>query len=337
VKNKSNYPPEITRRGFLKVMGVLTAMAYLPSCAQTPRSDRWGPVLPTRRLGKTGLDVTIFCVGGGPAAINLPEQESILEAALSGGCRFFETARSYARGESELAFGRFLKQYRNEIFLSSKSRSMDADNLKRELDESLEALKTSYLDIYLMHNMDTIENVNIKLENGVYDAMLKAKEEGKVRHLGFTGHADPAVNNYVMNLNLPELEVMLVPVNVIDPVYNSFITNTLPVAVEKNIGVMAMKPLGGGAMLGHDVSWGKGRGNTRPRVIPELITMQEAQHFVYSMPISTASFGCTSVEEVKENISLAKSFSSMNIEEQADLIKKVTKIAKSGILEHYKT
>lgn len=327
---------EIDRRRFLKMAATLTAMAYLPSCAQKTRSDRWGYVLPERKLGRTGLNVTMFCVGGGPPNINLEKEEAILQAALEGGCRFFETARSYARGESEKIYGKVLEPYRNEVILSSKSRALDAETLTRELNETLEAMRTDHLDIYLMHNIPNLDVRKQKFDNGVWDAMLKAKQEGKVRHLGFSGHANFITNNFMLDMDLPDLEVMLMPVNVVDNVIDSFTINTLPKAVEKNVGVMAMKPLGGGAMLGADITWGNGVGNKRPRIIPDVISMEKAQHFVYSMPISAASFGCTAPEQVVENISCAKSFSGMTTEEQEELINKVTGIAKSNLLEHYK-
>jgi len=328
----------IDRRNFLKIAAGLSAIAYLPSCGQSVKSDKWGTVLPTRKLGKTGLDVTMFALGGGPPNFNYGQEgvESIVEAAFKGGCRFFETARSYSRGVSEQVFGRVLEPYRNEIILSTKSRAMDADTLNRELDLSLEAFKTSYIDIYLMHTVNTIDLINQKFDQGVWDAMVKAKREGKVRHIGFSGCADYIADNYMLDLDLPDLEVMLVPINVIDTLEHSFTLNTLPKAVSKNVGVMAMKPLGGGAMVGGDITWGRGVGNTRPRVIPDIISMEEAQHFVYSMPISLASFGCTSVSQVEESIALAKSFVQMSETKQRELIERVTEIAQNNLLEHYK-
>ena len=137
MKKDSLIRQEINRRDFLKMVAALSAMAYLPSYAQSVKSDKWGTVLPTRKLGKTGLDVTMFALGGGPSNFNIEEEEAILETAFKGGCRFFETARSYSRGESELAYGRFLEPYRNEIILSSKSRALDGETLTRELNQSL--------------------------------------------------------------------------------------------------------------------------------------------------------------------------------------------------------
>ena len=339
MRKDSLFRQEISRREFLKMAAALSAMAYLPtSCAQTVKSDKWGTVLPTRKFGKTGLDVTMFALGGGPPNFNASEEGAILEAAFKGGCRFFETARTYGRGgASELAFGEFLQPYRSEIVLSSKSRALNADDLNRDLDQTLEALRTSYLDVYLLHNVVNVEMCRTKFENGVWDAMVQAKREGKVHHIGFSGHADYATNNYMLDLNLPDLEVMLVPVNVIDAaVGNSFTFNTLPKAAEKNVGVFAMKPLGGGGMTGMDIAWGTGRGAKRPRVIPDLISMEEAQHFVYSMPLAAASFGCTSVSQVEEDIAYANSFRKMSETKQKDLIAKVTNVAQNNLLEHYK-
>jgi predicted aldo/keto reductase-like oxidoreductase len=338
MKKDSLIHQEIDRRKFLKIAAGLSAMAYLPSCGQSVKSDKWGTVLPTRKLGKTGLDVTMFALGGGPPGFNYGGEgaELIVEAAFKGGCRFFETARSYSRGDSERAYSRVLEPYRNEIVLSSKSRGLDADTVTREIDQSLDALKTSYLDLFLLHNVLDMDHINQKFNGGVWDAMVKAKQEGKVRHLGFSGHADYKMNNYMLDMDLPDLEVMLMPINLIDTVQDSFTLNTLPKAVSKNIGVFAMKPLGGGGMLGADITWGIGRGNQRPRVIPDLISMEEAQHFVYSMPLSAASFGCISVSQVEENIAYANSFRQLSEAKQKELIEKVTDIALTNLLEHYK-
>jgi predicted aldo/keto reductase-like oxidoreductase len=183
----------------------------------------------------------------------------------------------------------------------------------------------------------THEYLERKLKGGWWDAILKAKEEGKVKHLGFSGHSNWFVNNEVMERNLPGLEIMLVPVNVIDTVQDSFTLNTLPKAVEKNIGVIAMKPTGGGGMTGMPITWGQGvRGSVRPRVIPDLVSMREAQHFVYSMPVGAASFGCTSIEHVTEDIELALSYKGMSKTEREDLMKRVVDIATNNLLEHYK-
>ena len=241
------------------------------------------------------------------------------------------------RGKSEEAFGKVLAPYRNDIILSSKSRGTDAESVMRELDESLEALKTSYLDIYMMHNMSSIEDADDRINNGIYDALLKAKEEGKIKHIGFSGHTHYEINNYLLDMDLPDLEVMLLPINAIDPIYNSFVINTLPKAVEKNIGIMAMKPIGGGGMTGQVIAWGRGRGNSRDKVIPDVISMQDAQHYVYSMPVAAASYGCTAVEHVVEDIAHAKSFTKMSSTEQAALIEKVASMNQNGILEHYKS
>lgn len=338
MKNSSSSSTETNRRQFLKTVAVLTAMAYVPSCiSKSTETDQLGEILPTRKLGKTGLDVTMFCIGGGPSDYSVENEESILETALKGGCRFFETARSYGGGKSEEAFGNVLSAYRNDIILSSKSRGTDAESVMRELDESLKALKTSYLDIYLMHNMSSIEDADNRINNGIYDALLKAKEEGKIKHIGFSGHTHYEINNHLLDMDLPDLEVMLLPINAIDPIYNSFILNTLPKAVEKNTGIMAMKPIGGGGMTGQVIAWGRGRGNSRDKVIPNVISMKDAQHYVYSMPVAAATYGCTTVDHVVENIEHAKSFTKMSSTEQATLIEKVASMNQNGILEHYKS
>ena len=122
MKKNSLIHQEIDRRKFLKTAAALSALAYLPSCGggqSSVKSDKWGEILPTRKLGKTGLDVTMFCMGGGPPTLDYrtegarPIAEAVVEAAFKGGCRFFETARSYSGGVSEEVFGEILEPYRN--------------------------------------------------------------------------------------------------------------------------------------------------------------------------------------------------------------------------------
>ncbi len=328
---------EINRRKFLKLSASFAAMLSLPLGLKSSVSDKWGSVLPTRPLGNTGLDVSMFAIGGGALRSDYQTMESIIETAIQQGCRFFETARSYSGGRSEIGFGKYLTpNYRNEITLLSKTRATDGEGLKKELDESLTALKTDHLDIYLIHAVNSIDDLENRLKQGVFDEIVKAKEQGMIKHIGFSGHTHPDINNYFMDKNFPELEVVLMPMNVVDPVQHSFVLNSLPKAIEKNIGVIGMKVFAGGGMFGGEVKWGRNVGEKREALIPDVITKKEAQYFAYSLPIASATIGCQDAFQVKENIENTRSFQELDEVARKQLIERVTEIALNNTIEHYK-
>ncbi|MEX0981145.1 MAG: aldo/keto reductase [Bacteroidales bacterium] len=328
----------IDRRQFLKLSAALAAVMSLPACGQPVLSDRWGKVLPRRRLGKTGLEPTIFTIGGGPFDANFKNMEGVIETAIQGGCRFFETARSYGKGESEKQFGQFLTpKYRDDIILMSKTRSLDGESAKQDIDASLEALKTDYIDIYLIHAITTKEDLENRLIGGVYDAFVRAKEEGKIGHIGFSGHSDPEVNNYVINKDFDDLEVMLFPVNVADPVQNSFILNTIPLAQKKDIGMIGMKVFAGGGFHGKTITWGTHRNEERPALIPDILTNKDAIHFALSMSVATITIGCNYADHVNENIACVSDYSKITDDQYKELVERVTEIAMNHTVEHYKS
>lgn len=326
----------VDRRDFIKLSGMIMAAMAIPiGCIDV--KDKWGHVLPTRKLGKTGLDATLFTMGTGSSGGSYEEIEALIEAAIHGGCRFFDTARAYGRGTRETVLGKFLTpKYRKEIILLSKSKAANADDLNRDLEASLKELKTDYLDVYLIHAISSTEDVDNRLNNGVLEAMLKAKEQGMVKHIGFSGHYNPDANIYLLDKNLPEIEVMMCPVNPVDPLRKSFILNVLPKAVEKNVGVVGMKILGGGGLTGVPINWGGTSGEARESVIPEKIGFEDALHFAWSLPVSTTTLGCTNVEQVKEDIKYLHSFAGMSESKRRELTESLKELALRNNFEHYK-
>ncbi|MBX2872389.1 MAG: aldo/keto reductase [Saprospiraceae bacterium] len=336
--NPSKQSNQWSRREFIKYSAALGAVMSLPIGLQSMSQDKWGPVLAKRQLGSTGIDVTCFGIGGGAFDADYAKSEEIIEKAIQKGCRFFETARVYGRGASEEGFGKYLTpKYRKDITLMTKTHAKDADTLNRELDESLTALNTDHVDIYLMHAIGSPEDFERRRKGGVLDAAIKAKAEGKIKHIGFSGHADPAAHSYVIDQNIDDIEVVLMPINVADPTWKSFILNTLPKANARNMGVIGMKIFAGGGFFGGDVVWGRDRGAKRDLVIPRLISTEEAQHFALSLPITTTTIGCHDAQHVEENINNVMTFNGMNEEDRQALIEKVTATALSNTIEHYKS
>jgi predicted aldo/keto reductase-like oxidoreductase len=337
-KGHTNTETDIKRREFIKKSASIAALMSLPAYMQPASADRLGDVLPTRKLGSTGLDVTIFGVGGGPVPVPTgSDAGAIIDEAIAGGCRFFETARQYGSGKSELAWGKYLTpNYRKDIVLMSKCQARNGDDVNRDLDASLTALKTDFLDIYMMHGIGSKEDIDNRFKNGVFDALVKAKEEGKIRHIGFSGHNDPEAHNYLINKNLDDLEVVIFPINLADPHRKSFVLNTLPLANKRNMGVIAMKVFGGGSFKGEEIKWGNDVGQSRPRLMPDLVTPSEAQHFSLSLPISATSIGCHTRDHVKQAIANARSYSGMTEVKRKELTERISEIYWKYNLEHYK-
>lgn len=336
MKDMNPFRNDLNRRDFIRLSGMFMAALALPISGFDTK-DRWGSVLPTRKLGKTGLDATLFTMGTGTSGGSYKEIEVLMDTAINVGCRFFDTARAYGRGSRETELGKFLTpKYRKEIILLSKSGAKNADDLNRDLEASLKGLNTNYLDVYLLHNITSTEDVDSRLANGVLDAMLKAKERGMIKHIGFSGHFDPDANNYFLDKNLPEIEVMMLPVNPVDPLRKSFVLNVLPKAVEKNVGIIGMKILGGGGLTGAPIAWGGERGEKRESVIPELISFEEALHFAWSLPVSTTTLGCTNIEQVKLDIQYLHKFTGMSESQRNELTERLKEVAMRNTFEHYK-
>lgn len=319
------------RRRFLEQLAGLTSSLLLTSTEltdwnATPR-DRLGEVLPQRKLGATGEAVTMLGAGGSHIGrMSERDAQATIEAALEGGVRFFDTAESYQDGGSERYYGKFLTpEYRDEVFLMTKTNSSSAEEARQDLEESLRRLKTDYLDLWQLHSVDSPESVDSRLDSGIYDVIRQAKKDGKARHIGFTGHVRPSAHQRVLE-RIDDVETCQMPINVADPSYNSFIENVMPTLLERDIGILAMKTLAGGQLF---------EGGSGSRVIPDRVSLREALHFVWSLPVSTLISGAGSVEEMKENIEHARTFEDMSEADRKRIIQEVTDLAGSET-EYYK-
>jgi len=324
------------RRTFIRVLSGSAIATVLPlnKIYSNPISlkDKWGDLLPLRAFGKTQIQVTMLGLGGfhiGRMEDKLAQQT--IEAAISGGIRFIDTAESYQDGVSEEKLGRLLvPKYRNEVFVMTKTRAEDRKTAQSQLEGSLKRLQCDYLDLWQMHDIKNVADAKKRIEQGVLDVMLEAKQKGKIKHLGFTGHTNPEGLNYLAQYS-DELEACMLPVNVLDPSYNSFIKNSLPVLLEKNIGIIAMKTMAGGSFFGGGFDGWKKEKN----IVMNDVSMKEAMHFVWSLPVGVLVTGPKTVEMLQEKIDLVKSYVKMTEPEQETLIKKVAHWAGTEI-EYYK-
>ena len=333
------------RREFLKRAGAFAAFSLVADWASSsPETDRFGDILPQRQLIRNGEKVTAFCLGGYHLGIteNPKEAEHMIERSIELGVRFFDNARRYHDGRSEEYMGRFLTpKYRDQIFLMSKAPARTGKGVKQQLDESLKALKTDYLDLWQIHTLTTPEDVDNRLKDGVLDVFLEAKEKGKTRYIGFTGHQSPKTHLYFLE-KLEALGIAMdtcqMPLNVCDPSFESFQHHALPVLLKKEYGVIAMKTMAGGSMMG-------GRIDTTPedietKDIPDVVgktdlTYANLHQYVYSLPVSSLCSGCTSLQELEENVQVLKDMQSLSEDDMRKLEEYAAPYA-GLIVENYK-
>lgn len=192
----------------------------------SPASNENEEVVPKRLLGKTEKMVSMLCAGGYHIGRMRDERYAIrmIHTALDEGVNFFDSAWSYNNGDSEKRLGKALKDRRNKTFIMTKSRGRDKTTAMNELHESLKRLQTDYLDLWQFHDVQTMEDVNaIFREGGAIEAALQAKKEGKVLHVGFTGHRDPEALVKAIQKYHHIIETVQMPVNLVDPHYLSFV------------------------------------------------------------------------------------------------------------------
>ena len=327
------------RRMFLKSLAGVTAGITLAGTARAGKyeSDRLGEVLPKRKLGRTNEFVTMLGTGGYHIGWTTErDAQEVIEASLEGGVRFFDTAESYADGTSETRYGKYLTpKYRDLIFLMSKSTGPDAKTVQQHLEGTLRRLKTDHLDLYQVHAISTPEDVDSRIQLGVLDVLLKAKEDGKIKYIGFTGHQNPFAHARMLERTKESelFDTVLMPVNVLDQTYYSFTKNIMSKALDRNMGILAIKSLADGRFFSKNEQAGW---TSDDPVIPNYLSIKEAMHFVWSLPVSVLISGNENATFMREKIALARSFSKLSNEQITALIDKVTHIAQTGKVEYYK-
>ena len=334
----------VDRSRFLKQAAGLPLLSALGSWAATAESDRWSRVLPMRKLTRDGQRVTAFCLGGYHLGFSedATKVERMIERSMELGIRFFDNARGYHKGRSEDYMGRFLTpKYRKEIFLMTKAPAKDAAGVRRQLDESLKALKTDYIDLWQMHDLTTPEDVDRRIREGVLDVFLEAKAKGKVRYIGFTGHRNPGTHLHFLNFleeRGMQMDTCQMPLNVCDPSFESFELRVLPKLVDLGYGVIAMKTMAGGSMMG-------GRIDTTPddirtKDIPDVVSATELSlanlhQYVYALPVSTVCSGCREMEEMEANVEVLRNLTALSNADRQRLID-IARPYAGTVVENYK-
>ena len=319
-------PEPVNRRTFLQVgaVGLATASAMGAAMPEIEPKNEAG--IPLRPFGRSGEMVTILALGGYHSAVHKREKDSLhlIQKAVDEGVTFLDNAWDYHDGVAEERMGKALAEgkLRDKVFLMTKCCGRTAKDAQAGLEDSLRRLKTDHLDLWQFHEINYDNDPEwIFAEDGAIHFALKALKEGKVRHLGFTGHKDPSLHLKMLGMPFDWASVQM-PLNVMDGQYRSFQKQVLPELTRRGIAPIAMKTLGGeGAKIVH------GGG----------IPAEDALRYVLSMPISTLVSGMDSEKLLMKNIETVRSFAPMTDEEKRSVEAKARPVAGDGRFELFKS
>jgi aryl-alcohol dehydrogenase-like predicted oxidoreductase len=318
----SNIEGAESRRAFLKGIAMTGAVSVISATSAQGQSNepRPNPLVPNppgesgaavadfqvshRPMGKTGLNVSILGVGGyhlGTVA-GQPEVNNMIAKALDHGINFFDNAWEYYGGASEERLGAALKGKRDKAIVMTKvcTHGRKKELAMQMLEESLTRLQTDHLDVWQVHEVVYYNDPERCYEkDGVLEALAAAKQQGKVRFVGFTGHKNPSIHLAMLNGGFP-FDTVQMPLNPFDYSYRSFQQEVLPVAAQRGMAVFGMKSMGGsGEMISHGA-----------------LTPTEALSFAMSLPgVSTTISGMDSMQVLDQNLEILRNFKPLSEEE----------------------
>jgi predicted aldo/keto reductase-like oxidoreductase len=268
--------------------------------------------------------VSALAMGGHHLGDAKDEQTAIalVQGALDGGITFFDNCWEYHRGKSESWMGKGLKGRRDDIFLMTKvcTHGRDGSLAMQMLEQSLNRLQTDHLDLWQVHGVSFENDPELFMrKGGAAEVLLKAKEQGKVRFLGFTGHKDPGMHLSMLQTGFP-FDAVQMPLNAFDATFRSFQTKVLPELNRRGIAALGMKPLSG---HGEPIQNG-------------AVTAEEALRYAMSLPVTTTITGMEKPEILQQNLRVAQNFQPMSTSEMRVLQDRVKDVAADGHFELYK-
>ncbi|MFM7180798.1 MAG: aldo/keto reductase [Verrucomicrobiales bacterium] len=326
-----------SRRDFLKTLSATVALPAMAEAADAPSADG---AFPVRALGRTGINVTTFCLGGHHVARTRdePTAEAVIRTAIEQGVRFFDNARKYTGGRAEDLYGKYLvPKHRDQIILMTKSGGNTKEEANRDLEASLKAMKTDHLDLWQIHAIVSPQDVDERINGGIFDAFFEAKAAGKTRFIGFTGHVSQEAHLHMLSeleKRGLELDTCQMPINLVDPHYDSFILNVLPVLVKRRYAILAMKTLVFGRLLGEGPAPLRKEGPP-PSLLKAGVTLAEMFHYVCSLPVAALVSGCETPEQVMENTRIIREFKAMDAATRDALVAKA-EACSGAAMEYYK-
>jgi aryl-alcohol dehydrogenase-like predicted oxidoreductase len=263
---------------------------------------------PRRPMGKTGLQVSILGMGGYHIGTVSGQDEvnNMIAKALDHGINFFDNAWEYHKGMSEERVGTALKGKRDQAIVMTKvcTHGRKKDVAMRMLEESLTRLQTDHLDVWQVHEVIYYNDPERAYDHdGVIEALAAAKQQGKVRFVGFTGHKNPSIHLEMLNRGFA-FDTVQMPINPFDPSFRSFEREVLPVAVEKGMAVFSMKSMGGSGEA----------------IVQGALTPTEALSYAMSIPgVSTTISGMDSMDVLDQNLNILRDFQPLGEKQLAEL------------------
>jgi len=283
--------------------------------------------MPYRALGRTGERVSIAGLGGFHVGIQRQEKDSIqiIRTAIDSGVNFMDNWWDYNDGTSEIRMGKALREgYRDRVFLMTKIDGQVKAVAARQIDECLQRLQTDTIDLLQFHEVIRMSDPErIFRPGGAMEAVLEAKQAGKVRFIGFTGHKSPEIHLKMLETARAHgflFDAVQIPLNLMDHHYDSFEERVLPVLVENDIAVLGMKPLGGGRLPAGGIA-----------------TPIECLHYAMSLPVSVVITGCDSLEVLQQALDAARSFRPLSVEQRSALLVRTAEAGARGAHEPWKT
>ena len=315
--------PSLTRREFVKLSAAAgMAMSVAPSWAAESKNE-----MPYRVLGRTGEKVSAIGLGGYHIGLQSTEAESIrlVRTAMDRGINFLDNCWDYNDGASELRMGQALRDgYRAKAFLMSKIDGRTKASAAKQIDESLKRLQTDHVDLMQFHEIIRLDDpARIFASGGAMEAMLAAKQAGKVRYIGFTGHKDPEMHLKMLAVageHQFHFDAVQMPLNVMDAHFHSFEQRDEPELVKDGIGVLGMKSLGFGAILQSQTA-----------------TAIECLHYALNLPTTTVITGMESLARIEQAVEAARTFKPLTTEQVTALLARTASAAADGRYEAFKT
>ena len=330
-REKASGIRRLSRREMLRTLGAIaSALPFMPAlrmvdAASETLSTPTSLSIPKRLLGRTGVEVSILALGGahlGKLKSDRDAARLVLEA-IDAGLNFMDNAWEYHDGRSEEWMGKALEGRRHEAFLMTKvcSHGRDKHVAMRQLEESLRRLRTDYLDLWQIHEVIYEDDPDRHFApGGAVEALLDAKQQGKVRFIGFTGHKDPAIHLKMLRHDFP-FDTCQLPLNCFDGTFRSFEREVLPELERRGIAPLAMKTLNGSG----------------DAVRQKVVSVEEALRYALSLPVASVVSGIDSMEILRQNLDIARRFTPMTGAEMTALRSRVAQYAQDGRYEPYKT
>ena len=320
-------PSNPNRREFLQTTAAGAAIAGMPGVVEEQNARTNSGGIPLRSLGKTGEMVSLLCLGGhsstNPKSLSEANSLKLIQRAVDEGITFMDNCWDYHDGEAETRMGKALASdgRRDKVFLMTKVCGRTAKEAQSNLEDSLRRLKTDRIDLWQFHEMVYDNDPDLVFEQeGAIEAGVKALKDGKIRFLGFTGHKDPIIHLKMLSKPFDWATVQM-PLNVMDVHYRSFQKQVLPVLLQRNIGVLAMKSLGGDGSI----------------ITKGGVSVEDALRYVLSLPISTLVSGIDSEKVLDQNLKIVREFKPLTPEERTKIEQSTLKVAGDGRFELFKS